>query len=47
MSFGNELVFNEKKLSTNWDQTVFYSYSKIYNPDDFESEDIFVNQIKE
>ena len=35
MSFGNENIFNEKKLHLGWDQKVYYSFSKVYNPTDF------------
>jgi hypothetical protein len=47
MSFGNELIFNEKKLDMKWNQKVYYSFSKIYNPSDYENENQFVTAIKD
>ena len=36
MSFGNEKVFNEKKLLFGYDQKVTYSISKTFYPADYE-----------
>ena len=47
MSFGNEFVFNEKKLQMGWDQKIYYSFSKVYYPTDFEDEKTFVQKMKD
>lgn len=47
MSFGNELIFNEKKLDMNWGQSVYYSFSQVYRPSDFSNENEFVQAMKE
>lgn len=47
MSFGNEHIFNEKKLEMKWGQTVFYSFSKVYLPSDYANENEFVTAIKD
>lgn len=47
MSFGNELIFNEKKLDMNWGQSVYYSFSQVYRPSDFSNEDEFVQAMKQ
>jgi hypothetical protein len=46
MSFGNELVFNEKKLHLGWDQKITYSFSGIYYPADYADEKEFVTKIR-
>lgn len=47
MSFGNELIFNEKKLDMNWGQSVYYSFSQVYRPSDFSNENEFVQAMKQ
>jgi hypothetical protein len=47
MSFGNEQALNEKKLHLSWDETIYYSFSRTYDPADYPSEDEFVNDIKD
>ena len=47
MSFGNEFVFNEKKLHMGWDQKIYYSFSKVYYPTDFDDEKSFVDKMKD
>lgn len=47
MSFGNEKIFNEKKIDMSWNQKVYYSFSKIYNPSDYENENQFVAAMKD
>jgi hypothetical protein len=47
MSFGNENVFNEKKMEMGWGQSVYYSYSRVYSPADYQNENQFVAAIKD
>lgn len=47
MSFGNETIFNEKKFSMGWEKKVYYSFSKVYNPETFDNERDFVNHMKD
>jgi hypothetical protein len=47
MTFGNEKIFNEKKLDMKWNQKVYYSFSKIYNPSNYENENQFVAAMKD
>ena len=54
MTFGNEEIFDEKRLHLAWGQifhllseTAYYKFSDVYNPTDFEDEGKFVEVIKE
>jgi len=38
-------VFNEKKIDMNWNQSVYYSFSKVFYPSDFEDEKKFIEKI--
>jgi outer membrane receptor for ferric coprogen and ferric-rhodotorulic acid len=40
-------VFNEKKIDMNWNQSVYYSFSKVFYPSDFEDEKKFIEKIKD
>jgi hypothetical protein len=37
MTFGNEHILNEKKLELKWGQKVYYSFSKVFLPSDYEN----------
>ena len=47
MTFGNEFVFNEKKLMFGYDQKVTFGMSKMFHPEDSEDEKAFVLKMKD
>ena len=47
MSFGNEEIFNEKRLSMGWGKEIYYSFGDVIEPGRFETEREFVEFIKD